>query len=87
MHVSRTAGITELGRIVHGQSRQSELPQVDRSLVVRNALVTVSSAGVASNDLASLGKLGWAAFPPPPPGPKPLPGPLPVPVPGGTIKP
>lgn len=87
MHVSRTARITELGRIVHDQSRQSELPQVDRSLVVRNALVTVSSAGVASNDLASLAKLGWAAFPPPPPGPKPLPGPLPVPVPGGTIKP
>ena len=79
MHVSRT-GITELGRIFHDQSRQSELPQIDRSLVVRNALVTVSSAGVAANGLAGLAKLGWAAFPSPPPGPKPLPGP----VPGGT---
>ncbi len=81
MHVSRTAGITELGRIVHSQARQSQLPQIDRSLVVRNALLTVSSGGVASNGLARLASLGWAAFP------SPAPAPRPVPLPGGTIKP
>ena len=73
MRVSRTAGITELGRIVHARARQAELPQIDRSIVVRNALLTVSSAGVASSGLASLSDLGWAAFPPPP---TPLPGPI-----------
>jgi uncharacterized secreted protein with C-terminal beta-propeller domain len=73
MHVSRTAGISELGRIVHDQARQSQLPQIDRSLVVGNALFTVSSAGVASNRLTSLASLGWAAFPTPAPAPTPLP--------------
>jgi uncharacterized secreted protein with C-terminal beta-propeller domain len=73
MHVSR-AGIDELGRIVHTQARQSQLPQIDRSLVVGKSLFTVSSAGVAANSLTSLGDLGWAAFPAPPaPSPKPLP--------------
>ncbi len=81
MHVSRTAGITELGRIVHAQARQSQLPQIDRSVVVRNTLLTVSSAGVASNGLAKLVSLGWAAFP------LPAPGPTPGPLPGGPIKP
>jgi len=78
MHVSR-GGIGELGRIVHDRARQSVLPQIDRSVVVRNALLTVSSAGLASNALSTLAPLGWAAFPP---------GatvPTPVPLPGGPI--
>jgi uncharacterized secreted protein with C-terminal beta-propeller domain len=89
MRVSRSGGISELGRIFHGRARQSELPQVDRSIVVRNALLTVSSAGVASNGLASLADLGWAAFPPPAPRPVPgpIPGPVPGPLPGGAIRP
>jgi uncharacterized secreted protein with C-terminal beta-propeller domain len=72
MRVSR-AGITELGRIVHSQARQSQLPQIDRSVVVGKTLLTVSSAGVAASRLTSLAGAGWAAFPQPPPGPKPLP--------------
>jgi uncharacterized secreted protein with C-terminal beta-propeller domain len=71
MHVARS-GIAELGRIVHTQVHQSQLPQIDRSVVVGKALFTVSSAGIAANGLTSLGDLGWAAFPPPP-APKPLP--------------
>jgi len=74
MHVSR-AGIDELGRIVHTRARQSQLPQIDRSVVVGKALFTVSSGGVAANGLTGLGELGWAAFPAPAPGPQP--GPLP----------
>jgi hypothetical protein len=49
------------------------LPQIDRSLVAGKALLTISSAGVAANELTSLASLGWTAFPSPPPGPKPLP--------------
>lgn len=73
MHVS-PAGIRELGRIVHVAARNAQLPQIDRSVVAGNALFTVSSAGVAANGLSSLGRLGWAAFPPPPPQPVPQPG-------------
>jgi uncharacterized secreted protein with C-terminal beta-propeller domain len=73
MHVS-PAGIRELGRIVHVAARNAQLPQIDRSVVAGNALFTVSSAGVAANRLSSLGRLGWAAFPPPPPQPVPQPG-------------
>jgi uncharacterized secreted protein with C-terminal beta-propeller domain len=77
LHVSRTAGISELGRIVHTQVHQAQLPQIDRSVVVRNTLLTISSAGVASNGLTSLASLGWAPFPAPEPAP--LPGPIPGP--------
>ena len=73
MRVSRAGDIAELGRIIHSQARESQLPQIDRSLVAGSALLTVSSAGVAANGLASLASLGWAAFPPPTPGPKPVP--------------
>src|SRR5262249_22953902 len=75
LHVSRTAGITELGRIVHSNARQSQLPQIDRSVVVGGALFTVSSGGVAANKLTNLASLGWAAFPP-------AAAPVPVPAPG-----
>jgi uncharacterized secreted protein with C-terminal beta-propeller domain len=80
MHVSRTRGITELGRIVHDRVRQSQLPQIDRSVVVGKALLTVSSGGVASNALTGLASLGWAAFPP-------APAPVPPPLPGGPTTP
>src|SRR5581483_4355653 len=71
------SGITELGRIVQTQATSSSLPQIDRSLVVRSALLTVSTAGVAANALSDLSNLGWAAFPTPP---TPTPVPLPTPV-------
>jgi uncharacterized secreted protein with C-terminal beta-propeller domain len=75
LHVS-AAGIDELGRIIHSQARQAQLPQIDRSLVVGNALFTVSSAGVASNALATLAALGWAPLPAPSPSPVPIPLPI-----------
>lgn len=75
LHVSRSVGISELGRIVHSRAQQAQLPQLDRSVVVGNTLLTVSSAGVAANGLASLTSLGWAPFPAPPPSPKPIPPP------------
>lgn len=74
MHVSRAAGIAELGRIVHTEAHSSSLPGIRRSLVVGNALLTVSDAGVEASSLASLANLGWAAFPTPAPTPVPLPG-------------
>ena len=51
---SPAPGISELGRIVHDQARQSQLPQIDRSPVVGHALLTISSAGVAANPLTGL---------------------------------
>jgi uncharacterized secreted protein with C-terminal beta-propeller domain len=74
LRVSR-GGITELGRIAHTAARQSQLPQIDRSVVAGGALFTVSSGGVAANKLSNLTSLGWAAFPPPA-----APTPVPVPI-------
>ncbi len=84
MHVSKS-GIDELGRIVHVKAREAQLPQIDRSVVVGNALFTISSGGVASNGLTSLDSLGWAAFPAP--APTPVPEPSPVPLPGAPGSP
>ena len=81
LHVSKS-GIDELGRIAHTKARVAQLPQIDRSVVVGPALFTISSGGVASNDLTSLASLGWQAFPAPAPTPLPGPTPLPTPVPG-----
>jgi len=80
------SGISELGRIVQTQAASSSLPQIQRSLVVRSALLTVSDAGVAANALSDLSSLGWAAFPAPPPTPIPVPLPQPV-LPGGVVTP
>ena len=49
MTVSRTAGISELGRIVQTASNQASLPTINRSVVVGSSLLTVSDSGVASN--------------------------------------
>ena len=73
MLVGRT-GIREVGRIVHTEARQSQLPQIDRAVVVGTSLFTVSTAGVAADDLASLAPRGFARFPTPPPTPVPQPG-------------
>ena len=77
-----SSGIDELGRVVQVAARSAELPQIDRVLVDRDTLLTVSSAGVESNDLSTLADLGWAAFPQPSPEPVPVPGPIPGPLPG-----
>ena len=73
MKVSR-AGISELGRIVQTQAQASYLPQIERAIVVRDELLTVSEAGVKASSLSSLADVGWIAFPTPPqPTPVPLP--------------
>jgi hypothetical protein len=71
--VSRAGGFQLLGAIAHPAGT------IDRSLVDRTALVTVSDGGVQANALDTLAMLGWAPFPanvvtPPPGGP--IPGPI-----------
>jgi hypothetical protein len=80
MHVTHS-GIKELGRVVHTDVQSSQLPQIDRSVVVGHTLYTVSSAGVAANALSNLAKAGYAAFPA-----TPVPQPGPIPSPGPPIK-
>jgi uncharacterized secreted protein with C-terminal beta-propeller domain len=65
--VGRTRGIDEIGRIEHEAGRQPSNPAIRRSLVVRDAVLTVSDAGVKASSLATLADQGWAAFPPPQP--------------------
>ena len=65
LRVGRTRGIDEIGRIEHGAGKLQGTPAIRRSLVVRDAVLTVSDAGVKSSSLASLAERGWAAFPPP----------------------
>jgi uncharacterized secreted protein with C-terminal beta-propeller domain len=62
MRVSSNS-IDELGRVIQTDSRSSYLPQIDRALVVRGDVLTVSSAGVKASTLSSLADDGWAAFP------------------------
>ncbi|HZO98558.1 MAG TPA: beta-propeller domain-containing protein [Gaiellaceae bacterium] len=77
MKVDRASGVRELGRIVQTDANASYLPQIERALVVRDTVLTVSDAGVKSNSLSTLASLGWAAFPTPP-------APTPVPLPSGV---
>ena len=72
--VGRARGISAVGKIDHEAGKLTFTPGIRRSLVVRNAVLTVSDAGVKSSSLATLAELGWAAFPPPEqPEPKPVP--------------
>ena len=72
--VSRARGISAVGKIDHEAGKLAFPPAIRRSLVVRDAVLTVSDAGVKSSSLATLAELGWAAFPPPAsPEPKPVP--------------
>ena len=65
LRVGRTNGISQLGRVEHPAARVAYSPGIRRSLVVRNAVLTVSDNGVRANSLQSLAGLGWAAFPAP----------------------
>jgi uncharacterized secreted protein with C-terminal beta-propeller domain len=57
--VGRTRGIDEVARIEHTRNAA-----IHRSLVVGDAVLTVSDAGVKASSLATLADRGWAAFPP-----------------------
>jgi hypothetical protein len=70
LRVNRTGGIAQIGRVEHPAAGDLYAPGIRRSLVVRNAVLTVSDGGVKSSSLQTLVGLGWAAFPPPAP-PKP----------------
>ena len=60
-------GIDELGRIQHPvPSGWNVAPGIDRSVVVGNRVLTISTEGTASNDLNSLGAAGFVGFPQPP---------------------
>jgi uncharacterized secreted protein with C-terminal beta-propeller domain len=63
--VGRTRGIHEVARIEHTPNAA-----IHRSLVVGDAVLTVSDAGVKASSLATLADRGWAAFPPAEPTPK-----------------
>lgn len=65
--VGRARGIDDIGRIEHGPGKLGWTAGIRRSLVVRDAVLTVSEAGVKSSSLRSLAELGWAAFPAPSP--------------------
>jgi uncharacterized secreted protein with C-terminal beta-propeller domain len=71
MHVGK-GGIDEIGRIVQLDAKSSSLPEIERSLVVRGAVLTVSMQGVKASDLKTLADVGWAGFPTPEPTPVPV---------------
>lgn len=58
--IGRRTGVWEAGRIAHWSRRG--VSSVRRSIVVGNRLYTLSDAGVASNDVWSLRRLGFASF-------------------------
>jgi hypothetical protein len=64
-HVDRS-GIAELGRIAHDPAN-GMTPPIDRSLVIGQQLLSVSSEGVMSSNLATLARQAFVTFPSPPP--------------------
>ncbi len=64
--VGRKLGIEELGRVTHVTDGAASYP-IRRSLVVDDALYTVSDLGVRASSLTTFSDLGWAGFPQPKP--------------------
>ena len=58
------SAIADVGRIQHPASSQygNSPPPIDRAVVVGNAVLTISSAGVLSSDLHTLARRTWAPF-------------------------
>jgi uncharacterized secreted protein with C-terminal beta-propeller domain len=63
--VGRARGIDEIGRIQHPAGKLGWNPGIRRSVVVRDAVLTISDAGVRSNSISTLDDLGWVSFPAP----------------------
>ena len=75
-----TASITEVGRVTHAPDPgDTYTPMIGRSLVIGDALYTLSYAGLAANRLDTLGSLSFTAFPREPRVVDPGPSPRPVP--------
>jgi uncharacterized secreted protein with C-terminal beta-propeller domain len=71
--VGRVRGIDDIGRIEHPQGKLEWTPGIRRSVVIRDAVLTISDAGVRSSSIGTLADLGWVSFPAPEPSPVPLP--------------
>jgi uncharacterized secreted protein with C-terminal beta-propeller domain len=67
--VGRARGIDEIGRIVHTEGKLDWTPGITRSVVIRDAVLTISDAGVKASNISTLADVGWTAFPPPEPSP------------------
>jgi uncharacterized secreted protein with C-terminal beta-propeller domain len=82
LKVGRSLGIHQLGTIEQGGAAPGSVP-IDRSLVVRSSILTVSSTGLEASSIATLAPETWLPFPTTvePPSPLPTPGPLPAPAP------
>jgi hypothetical protein len=92
--VGRGEGLAEVGRAAHAVADRRGA--VERALVSRGRLLTVSGLGVQTGDLATLAERAWIAFPEPPGGlperataigPPPLVSPPPIAVAPGTPSP
>jgi hypothetical protein len=57
------SGITEQGRITHMRSAEDYLGQIRRSVVVDDALFTLSEAGLMASDLDTLDQRAFVPFP------------------------
>jgi hypothetical protein len=68
LEIDRTKGITEVGKVQHEKVTQygyDWLPPIERSIVVRDRLITVSQAGVLASALDTLAPGGFTPFPQP----------------------
>jgi hypothetical protein len=61
-HVGRARGIDKVGEVEHEGTLDSD-NGILRSLVMRDSVLTVSSAGVKANGMATWDEQGWVALP------------------------
>jgi hypothetical protein len=61
--VGTDGSLTERGRVTHQDGTRGDgYPTITRSLVIGDALFTVSEAGILASDLGSLSERGWLAL-------------------------
>ena len=66
-HATKADGVAEKGRVHHPSDQYGYSAPIDRSLVVGDRLLTVSTAGVLASDLGTFADKGFTAFPQPQP--------------------
>lgn len=73
-HVDRAGGITDAGRVEHPDGRDANYDApIDRSLVIRGKLYTLSYAGLGRSSLDTLSSETFTPFPLPAANPRPVP--------------